>query len=265
MDHIVWDSSPVIFSLGGFKIRWYSVFFALTFYLGYKFMEKVFAEKDRAESSLEPLLWHVAVGTIVGARLGHCLFYEPDYYLSRPLEILMVWKGGLASHGGAAGIFIGLTQYCKKYKESLIWTLDHLSIPMALGACFIRLGNFFNSEILGNVTDVPWAIIFKKVDSFPRHPAQLYESFSYLIIFLILITIYRKSKSEIKPGKMFGFFIFAVFTARFFIEFIKIRQEVYDTTLALNTGQLLSIPFIFSGLYLCLFYKKKEKKIPGSW
>ena len=260
MNHIVWDGSPALFSLGGFELRWYSLFFALTFYLGYKFMERVFAEKGRDVSFIEPLLWHVAIGTIAGARLGHCLFYEPGYYLSHPIEILMVWKGGLASHGGAVGILLGLILYCKKYKESLIWLLDHLSIPMALGACFIRLGNFFNSEILGNITDVAWAIVFKKVDSLPRHPAQLYESFSYLIIFLILLTIYRKSKVDIRSGRMFGFFISAVFSVRLMIEFVKLRQEAYDTALALNTGQLLSIPFIIIGLYLCLFFKQTEKQ-----
>ena len=118
MNHIVWDGSPALFSLGGFELRWYSLFFALTFYLGYKFMERVFAEKRRDISFIEPLLWHVAIGTIAGARLGHCLFYEPRYYLSHPIEILMVWKGGLASHGGAVGILSGLILYCKKYKFS---------------------------------------------------------------------------------------------------------------------------------------------------
>lgn len=264
MDHIVWDTSPTIISLGSFELRWYSLFFALSFYISFKFMEGIFAEKGRSKDHLDPLLWYLAIVTIAGARLGHCFFYDPKYYLANPLEVFMIWKGGLASHGGALGILIAALLYCRKYKESLIWLFDHLSIPMALSASLIRLGNFFNSEILGQKTDVPWAIIFSKYDSFPRHPAQLYESTAYFIIFLSLFVIYKRTKSDKKPGKLFGIFMTSVFTVRLLVEFIKIRQEVYDTTLALNTGQLLSIPFIFSGLYLCLFFKKKEKEISGS-
>ena len=257
MSHIVWEGSPTIFSLGSFELRWYSLMFALSFYLGHRIMKKVYLEHGRSEDLLDPLLWHLAIGTIVGARLGHCLLYEPEYYLSNPLEILFVWKGGLASHGGAVGVFIAVILYCRKYKESYIWLLDQLSIPIVLSASFIRLGNFFNSEILGHQTDVPWAIVFKRIDSIPRHPAQLYEALAYFSIFMILKVFTMKAESKIVQGRMFGFLLSSVFTVRVLIEFVKIRQEAYDTTFVLNTGQLLSIPFIFIGLYLYLFFKTK--------
>lgn len=260
MNHFVWDGSPAIFSIGDFELRWYSLMFGLSFYLSHKFMKAVFVEKGRGEDTLDPLLWYVALGTILGARLGHCLFYEPEYYLGNPLEILKVWRGGLASHGGAAGVLIAVMLYCRKYKESFIWLLDHLCIPVALSASFIRLGNFFNSEILGIRSDLPWAVIFKRVDSFPRHPAQLYESLFYFIIFLALLRVYTKYKAKLKQGSIFGLFLISVFSLRFMIEFVKLRQEAYESTFSLNTGQLLSIPFIATGIYLLFFKQSKSEK-----
>ena len=236
MNYFVWDVNPTIFSVGSFQLRWYSLLFALSFYLGLKYMGKVFQKNNLSEKTLDSLFWHVVIGVILGARLGHCLLYEPSYFLARPLEILMVWKGGLASHGGALGLLIALILFCKKQKKSLVWILDNLTIPMALSAAFIRLGNFFNSEILGNASDLPWAIIFVRVDPTPRHPAQLYESLSYFLILSILFFVQKSSKVNLEMGKVFGIFVSFVFSARLLIEFVKIPQEAYENSFFLNTS-----------------------------
>jgi len=252
MNYIVWEASPAIFSIGDFQLRWYSVMFVISFSFSLKYMKKIYEAQGKDIALLDPLFYYVISGTIIGARLGHCLLYEPEYYLNKPVEILMVWKGGLASHGGAVGILFALGFFCRKHKEPLFSLLDDLSIPIALSASLIRVGNFFNSEIIGHQTTVPWAIIFKRVDDYPRHPAQLYEALAYLIIFLVLISIKSKFGVKLNQGKMIGFLILFIFMVRLWIEFFKIRQESYDTTWILNTGQLLSIPFIIVGLFLCL-------------
>jgi prolipoprotein diacylglyceryl transferase len=188
---------------------------------------------------------------VIGARLGHCLFYEPAYYLRRPLEILMIWRGGLASHGGAVGIFLALYGYSRRRPDQpYLWLLDRMAIPTALGGSFIRLGNLFNSEILGISTDVPWAFVFARIDDLPRHPAQLYESLAYLLIFGVLFAVYRKRGSHTPRGLLLGLFLVLVFGARFVIECVKVRQAAFGEALPLSMGQLLSIPAILVGVVL---------------
>ncbi len=214
----------------------------------------VFEQEGRTRKNVEDLTIFVVLGTIIGARLGHVLFYDATYYLSNPLQILMVQKGGLASHGGAIGILTAIYLYCRKYKFSFLWLMDRLVIVVAFSAACIRVGNFMNSEILGTVSSLPWAILFVQAHpvelSFePRHPAQLYEAIYCLILMGITFSIWRKQKARLKPGFLFGLFMFMLFTLRFIDEFFKINQESFEDSLPLNMGQLLSIPFILAGIY----------------
>jgi prolipoprotein diacylglyceryl transferase len=201
-------------------------------------------------------------GTVIGARLGHCLFYNPEYYLSNPIEIFKVWEGGLASHGAAIGILTAIYLFAKKKKNyPMLWTLDRIVIVVALAGTFIRLGNLFNSEIIGTPTEVSWAFVFTAVDDIPRHPAQLYESIAYFIIFLILLFIYYKGIEKNKNGLLFGLFLLLVFTFRFFVEFLKENQSGFEESLVLNMGQLLSIPFVIVGIvFIIKSFNLKTKK-----
>lgn len=262
---ITWDVSPEIFSLGPITIRWYGLLFAASFLVGFQIMTRIFKDENKSQNDLNDLLWYMLIGTVVGARLGHCLFYNPEYYLANPLEIFMTWKGGLASHGAAIGIVYAMYLYSKKKKgQSFLWVMDRVVITVALAGFFIRTGNLMNSEIIGRVTDVPWA--FKFVNAYvsdpmlPRHPAQLYEALSYLTIFILLFTIYKKSYKTIKEGYIYGLFLVLIFSARFIIEFFKENQSSFEQGMTLNMGQLLSIPLILWGLYL-LFMNKKESNL----
>ncbi|MEJ5286654.1 MAG: Prolipoprotein diacylglyceryl transferase [Candidatus Kapaibacterium sp.] len=254
-----WTGSPEIFRIGAFAIRWYGVLFALGFIIGYQIMTYIFKKENKPIKELESLVFYVILGTVIGARLGHCLFYEPEYYLSNPLEIIKVWHGGLASHGGAIGVLFALWLFSRKHKKiNLLWLLDRIVIPTALVASLIRIGNFFNHEIIGKPTDVPWAIIFNVYQGNqvigttpPVHPSQLYESVSYLIIFVLLFLFYKKKILQ-SPGVPFGLFFFLVFTARFLIEFTKAPQADFEQYLPLSMGQILSIPFVLVGLYFLL-------------
>lgn len=254
-----WHISPDIFSFGPFTIRWYGLLFALGFVVGYQIMSWIFLNEKKSIKDLEYLSIAMILGTVIGARLGHCFFYDPEYYLSNPLEILQVWKGGLASHGAAIGILIALWVFHKKKEDfSYMWILDRIVIVIALAGFFIRFGNFFNSEILGTPANVPWAVIFSRIDMIPRHPAQLYEAFSYLIIFIVLITYYKKYKANIKPGFLIGLFLVGVFGMRFIIEYFKENQSDFESALPLKMGQILSIPFVLIGIYF--IYKAFRKK-----
>ncbi len=259
MDYFIWNIDPIAISVGFVKIRWYGLMFASAFVSGYLLMTWIYKREGKNIAELDDLLTYIAVGTIVGARLGHCLFYNPAYYFSHPLKFFAIWEGGLASHGGLLGILIALYLYQRKVNESYIWFLDRVSIVSALGASFIRTGNFFNSEIVGNVTTLPWAVIFQRVDLLPRHPVQLYEAISYLCVFILLLMMYLKRDKKSREGVFFATFLVTVFTARFFLEFIKTKQAAYDNILGLSTGQLLSIPFVLAGLvYLVLPLFKKN-------
>jgi phosphatidylglycerol---prolipoprotein diacylglyceryl transferase len=251
LDYLIWNLDPEIFHLGPIGPRWYGLFFALGFVVGYFVLLQIYRNERRQEENLSSLFMYVFLGTLVGARLGHVLFYQPDYYLARPWEILMIWQGGLASHGGFAGVMIALYLYLKKFREMSFLELgDRLAIAALPAAGLIRLGNFFNSEILGIPTTLPWAIIFIRIDDLPRHPAMLYESLVYLLMFCVLYFAYWKTQIIKVPGRIIGASFVACFTARFLIEFIKEEQVLFEQAMLLNLGQLLSIPFILLGIIL---------------
>jgi phosphatidylglycerol---prolipoprotein diacylglyceryl transferase len=254
---IIWNVRPEIFDLNGFQIRWYGLLFASAFIAGYWVFTKVIAKENLKIEFLDSLLTYVAVGTIAGARLGHCLFYEPAYYFANPIEILFVWHGGLASHGAAIGILLALYLFAKKRKVTFLWILDRVVMTIALSGLFIRLGNLMNSEIYGIETTMPWGFIFIRAgETLAKHPTQIYEAFSYLVIFIILAYLYFK-KSNIKEGILSGIFFITLFGVRFFIEFVKEAQVEFESTMALNMGQILSIPFILIGVWL-LFRKRVQ-------
>lgn len=264
---IEWSVQPEIFSLGPISIRYYSLAFVISFLLGYYIMTRMFKEGKMPDEYVEDLFLYVFAGTIIGARLGHCLFYDPIGYLQNPLEILKVWKGGLASHGAAVGILTAVWLFAKKRKKiSYLWTLDRLVVNVALAGCFIRLGNLFNSEILGKEADVPWAFIFTRIDNIPRHPTQIYEAIAYLASFAILYGLYQKMKPKIPEGYLFGLFLMLIFSARFFIEFFKENQIGWESQipLGLNMGQLLSIPLVIAGAYFWNRGKNLQKPLQKS-
>ena len=256
MQHFVWDVNPILFSFGPLQVHWYGVLFATAILAGLEFMKWVYRREGKDESSIDGLFIYAIVGIVVGARLGHVLFYDPDYYLAHPMKIFAVWEGGLASHGGGLGVLIGLYFGCKKYKVDFMWLIDRLVIPTALFGFSVRMGNFMNSEIIGKPTESVFGIVFARVDMIPRHPTQLYEAFAYLFIFLFLTFFYKIKGTQSKKGFLFGLFLVLVFLARFLIEFVKTRQADYTLGIGLSTGQLLSIPFLLFGIYL-LFRKTK--------
>lgn len=264
---INWNVSPEIFSFGPLgpfgtiTVRWYGLLFSLSFIIGYQIMMIIFNNEKRSEQDLNDLVWYMVGGTVIGARLGHCLFYNPEYYLAHPIEILMVWKGGLASHGAAIGIVTAIYLFIKKRKQySFLWVMDRIVITVALAGFFIRMGNLFNSEIYGKPTNVAWAFVFSLVDDQPRHPTQIYEAVAYLVVFVLLYLIYHKSKGKFKDGLLLGLFLILVFSFRFFVEFLKENQSAFEKYMFINMGQLLSIPLIIWGIYL-LVNKPQEDKI----
>ena len=259
---IEWSVSPEIFHLGPISVRWYGFLFAMAFVAGFFIMSWIFKKENRPQADLEQLSVYMIFGTVIGARLGHCLFYNPEYYLSNPIEIFKVWEGGLASHGAALGIITAVYLFSKKKKNyPLLWIFDRVVIVVALAGTFIRLGNLFNSEIIGIPTDVSWAFIFTAVDDLPRHPAQLYESIAYLIIFILLWLVYYKGLEKNNSGLIFGLFLVLVFTFRFFVEFLKETQSGFEKGMILDMGQLLSIPFIIAGIiFITKSFNQKTKK-----
>ncbi len=259
MEHLIWNINPNILELGSIQLRWYGLLFVGSFFLGLMILNWIYKREKRDPAVLDNLLIYIMVGAVVGSRLVHCFFYEPDYYLSHPLEILAVWKGGLASHGGLAGVLIALYVFAKRYNESYTWLLSRVAIPGTLTAAFVRFGNLFNSEILGKPSELPWAIIFQRVDMIPRHPVQLYEAFAYLIILVLLVTIYRKVTPAFATKILPGTFLVTLFTARFFIEYAKTRQAAYATDLPFSTGQMLSVPYILVGIIWIILAIKSSK------
>jgi prolipoprotein diacylglyceryl transferase len=254
--YIHWNPNPEIFNIFGFGIRWYGLLFASGFLFGYIIMQKIFLREQISMKVLDRLSIYMLVGTVVGARLGHCFLYEPVYFLSHPWEILNIRQGGLASHGAAIGILLALWMFSRKEKKPFSWIVDRIVIVVALSGFFIRTGNLMNSEIYGNVTNVPWAFIFDKVDNQPRHPSQIYEALTYLILFIFLAWLYFKRNAAQKPFLMFGYFLVVCFGFRFFVEFIKDVQVDFERTMFLDMGQWLSIPFIIAGIY---FIGRKKK------
>lgn len=270
LNFIVWNVSPEIFSfpdwlplLGGRGVRWYGALFAASFVVGYYIMQKIFEREKIGIKVLDQLSTYMIVATVVGARLGHCLFYEPAYYLANPIEILKVWEGGLASHGAAIGIIIALYFFSRKQQKTIIWTLDRVVIVVALAGFFIRTGNLMNSEIFGHITALPWGFEFVRASdpvlrTDPRHPTQLYEGIFYLATFFFLYRSYfKKNMGQKQPGYIFGIFLIAIFGSRLFIEFLKEPQVGFEADMTLNMGQWLSIPFIIGGIVI--WYKGWKK------
>jgi prolipoprotein diacylglyceryl transferase len=251
IDVIHWNVNPEIFRIGSIAVRWYGLLFAASFYFGYLLFTKFFKLEKIPIEVLDKLTIYMAVGTVVGARLGHCLFYEPSYYLQNPIEIFKVWRGGLASHGAAVGILLAVYIFSRKEHKSYLWTMDRIVIIVALSGFFIRSGNLMNSEIYGIETSVPWGFIFEREgETVPKHPTQIYEALSYLTIFGLLLWMYFRENAKPKEGLIFSLFLILVFSARFFIEFIKNAQVNFEENMSLNMGQWLSIPLIIAGFIL---------------
>lgn len=284
--YILWNPSKIIFSIGGFTLRWYSVCWLLGLLLAVMLGSRLFARQGidketrlvngkKTETDLfSPLFIYCFLGIIIGARLGHCLFYDPAYYFSSVQHIIEIvvpiqftadgsWHftgyAGLASHGGTLGLMIALAIYVRWSKIPLMTVLDNIAILTPITACFIRLGNLMNSEIIGKVTDVPWAFVFLQVDAYPRHPGQLYEALAYALLFFIGWYFYTRRPQRVGTGFFFGLCLTYIFTARFFIEFTKENQEAWEQALPLNMGQLLSLPFIALGVW-CLWRAGKKLK-----
>jgi phosphatidylglycerol:prolipoprotein diacylglycerol transferase len=260
---MIWNISPELFSLGPLHVRWYGALFALAFVCAYRMLKKMYAQDGYGFQKVDSLLWYMMISTVVGARLGHCLFYQPEIYLADPLRIFKVWEGGLASHGAFVGIMVGIYLYTRRNKEySPLQVMDRVVIGVALSGFFIRLGNFFNSEIIGKPTTLPWAVTFARDDQIPRHPAQLYESFFYLVIFTVLYRMYWKTNARLKKGLIFGSGLIGIFSARFILEFFKENQELFENNWPINMGQILSIPLIFIGLYFVLTSNRRKVAVP---
>lgn len=259
-----WNVNPVIFSIGSLSIRYYALCFVIGFTIGYFLFKYFFTRESVPLKLLDSLLYTLVFGTLIGARLGHCFFYEPAYYLAHPIKILCVWEGGLASHGGAIALLLLMWWYARhygrRYHFSFLWLLDRLAIAVALVACLIRIGNLMNSEIYGVETSLPWGFVFlRRGEVVPKHPTQLYEALAYLLIFVLLLFLYRKKLPVLKEGTFIGLFFLLVFSARFGIEYVKEDQVEFEKNLFLNMGQILSIPFILAGAAL-LFYSIRRKK-----
>ena len=275
LSYILWNPDLVAFHIGSFSLRWYSLCWLLGLLAAYLIVRRLYKEQKIRPELFDPLFIYCFVGILIGSRLGHCLFYEPGYFLSSfkhmvemilPIRFLAdgSWRftgyEGLASHGGTIGLIIALWLYVRRTKVNLWRVLDNVAIATPVTACLIRLGNLMNSEIIGKVTDVPWAFVFERVDMLPRHPGQLYEAVAYAAFFFIGWYFYRKRPERVGTGFFFGMCITLIFTARFFIEFTKDIQEAFEASMALNMGQLLSLPFIALGL-VCMFNHKLMKRL----
>ncbi len=250
MDYFIWDFDPVLASFKHIRIHWYGAMFALALLSNYIFMHWVYWRELGSTEDVDRLLWYCIGGSVLGARLAHVLFYNPGYYFAEPLKIFAIWEGGLASHGGVFGVLCALYIYQRKASFDYFWILDRAAIAASLSGCLVRIGNFLNSEIAGTATHVPWAVIFKRLDNVPRHPVQLYEAISYAGIFIFLLYLYKKSRTSAFNGQLCAWFLILIFSTRFILEFYKVSLVSYDNSFWLSTGQLLSIPFIITGVYL---------------
>lgn len=276
LSYVYWKIDPEIINIFGLSIRYYGLLFVTGLILCVYMLKWIFKKENIAHEHVEKLSTYAIVGIFAGARLGHCLFYEFAYYISNPLEIILpirflneggfefIGYQGLASHGGALGLIMALILYSRKTKQSILLTIDLIAVVAALGGGFIRLANLMNSEIIGIPTTKPWGFIFERVDQIPRHPAQLYEAIAYFLIFVITITLYKMKRERLKNGFFFGLALVLIFTARFFIEFIKERQVAFEDSMTLDMGQILSIPYIFIGLVFIVYGIRKTRKLQSA-
>lgn len=257
---IVWDIDPALISIGDFEIRYYGLCWVVAFMAAIAVFTRMLKHEGRDVKLVDSAFIYCFIATIVGARLGHCLFYEPEYFLLNPVEILNIRGGGLASHGAAFGLLVGLYLFAKKNRLTYIWTLDHITATIPLAGAFVRLGNLLNSEIYGTETSLPWGFIFvHNGETVPMHPTQIYEIIAYLITFAVLMYIFYKRDAASRPGVMFAIFLIMLFGSRFIIESIKAPQVDFEQTMVLNMGQILSIPFVVGGAVLLYFSLKKGK------
>lgn len=257
---ILWNVNPDIFVIPGLDhpVRWYGVSWALAFFFSQQVMYHIYQKENRSRQEVDTLTIYMVVASLVGARLGHVLFYDPLDYLAEPWRIFAIWEGGLASHGGAVGILFALYLFARKTNVPYLWIVDRMVIVSALSGIFIRLGNLMNSEVVGIPSSVPWAFIFTRIDNTPRHPAQLYEALYCLVIFAGLFYLWARYRQKIPMGAMTGFFLITLFTLRFVDEFFKINQVSFEENMPLNMGQLLSIPFVVVGALLLIHaYSRK--------
>ena len=251
--HFIWTMDPIALHIGPVSIHWYGILFASAFIVGLSAMKRIVKYEGMPQPDLDTLLGYMLLGTVIGARLVHCFFYDPQHYLSHPLDIFKIWEGGLASHGGGIGLLLGMALYRKKHRDVVLpWAIDRIAILTALGGFFIRTANLINSEIYGRPTDVPWAIVFQRIDNVPRHPAQLYEAIGYALTFIFLAVYYRRHGGKPRPGALFGYFLVMVFSVRIAVEFVKAPQAAYEAGYAFSVGQWLSLPFIAAGLVILL-------------
>ena len=273
LKYINWNADPEIINVFGISIRYYGLLFVSGLILCICLLGWIYKRESIPAENLEKLSIYCMIGILVGARLGHCLFYEPSYYLSHPLEMILpitfppdggikfIGYQGLASHGGIIGLLIALYVYSRKTNHSMIDTIDLIAVVSGLSFGFIRLGNFMNSEIIGIPTTKPWGVIFERVDNIPRHPAQLYEAISYFIIFAIMMILYKKMRDKLKNGFFFGLATVLFVTARFIIEFVKENQVGFEDGMTLNMGQLLSLPYIVVGIGFIIYGLMKTRRL----
>lgn len=260
---INWNVNPVMFSMGSVHIRYYSICWALCFFVSYVIFRKIFKKENLKEELLYKLTINYVIPLVfIGARIGHCLFYEGAYYLKYPWEIILPFHdgkftgyAGLASHGAALGILLALWLFCRKYKKPYIWSLDRIAIAVPVAGAIVRFGNLMNSEIYGHATDLPWGFVFVRAgETVPSHPTQIYEMLAYMLLFVILYCLFfRKDLGVKKPGMIFGIFLIGLFTARFLIEFVKENQVDFESQMSLNMGQWLSLPFIIAGIIILVY------------
>ena len=267
---IVWDPSVSPFSIFGFGVRYYSLCWVIGLLGAYMIVHKLYRKGGVSEELFDPLFMYCFIGILVGARLGHCLFYQPEFYLTHPIEMLLpikntpdgwVFSGyeGLASHGGVIGVITALILYTRKTKLTMVWTLDNIAIAAPFFSAMVRIGNFMNSEIIGTETDLPWGVVFVQAgETVPHHPAQLYEALAYAVIFIFGLLLYKKHKAKIGTGLFMGYCLFTIFTFRFFVEFIKENQVAFEDGMTLIMGQWLSIPLIITGAYFMIKGIKKS-------
>ena len=255
IDYILWDVNPDIFRVPviDHPVRWYGLLFALAFLIGQQIMYFIYRNEGRSRKEVDTLTVYGVIATIVGARLGHVLFYDPVHYFENPDQIFMIWEGGLASHGGVIGVLVAIYLFARKTKVNYLWALDRVSIVASLMFSMIRLGNLMNSEIIGTATNVPWAFVFRRVDNLPRHPAQLYECIVYFIWFIVSFVLWSKYKGRMRNGFLFGWSLIVLFSWRFIAEFFKIDQVDFEAGMVLNMGQILSLPFIIVGIGILVF------------
>ena len=267
---INWNPDPELFNFFGISIRYYGLLWIIGLAFAYLIVQHQYHDRKIDEKKFESLCFYCFFGILIGARLGHCIFYDWAYYQDHFVEMILPikqtaagWKmtgyTGLASHGGTLGLIIALWMYCRKTKMHYMDVLDMIAVATPITACCIRLANLMNSEIIGKPSDVPWAFIFERVDMQPRHPGQLYEAIAYLILFFIMIYLYKNYSKKLHRGFFFGLCLTYIFVFRFFIEFLKENQEDFENNMMFNMGQWLSIPFVIVGIYFMFFYDRKKK------